>query len=144
FYFTIPYKPVNEPERNINSTIIKSNKKTLLVAEDEEYNFLLIEELLIDLDYLLIHAKNGQEAIDICEANPSVELVLMDIKMPVLSGDIAAKKIKEIRPGLPIIAQSAYGLEHEIKKYSGIFDDYVTKPFDEDQLISKINQYMLK
>lgn len=144
FFFTIPYNPVFENEKEIFMKEQGNGFHTVLIAEDEEYNFLLIEELLIDLDYLLIHAKNGQEAIDICEANPSVELVLMDIKMPVLSGDIAAKKIKEIRPGLPIIAQSAYGLEHEIKKYSGIFDDYVTKPFDEDQLISKINQYMLK
>ncbi len=62
--------------------------------------------------------------------------------MPIMSGHEAAKLIKEFRPDLAIIAQSAYGLEQEIEKYSGIFDDYVTKPIDENELQQKIMKYI--
>ncbi len=144
FNFTIPYKPVNEIDKTISPTIQNRNGRTILVAEDEEYNFLLIEELLIDMDLKLIHAKDGQEAVDICKSNPNIELILMDIKMPRLSGYEAAKLIKEFQPDLPIIAQSAYALEHEIEKYSRVFDDYLTKPIKEEILIEKVNKYMLE
>jgi CheY-like chemotaxis protein len=68
----------------------------------------------------------------------------MDIKMPVMDGHKAAKIIKVFRPELPIIAQSAYALEHEIEKYSGIFDEYITKPIVEEILMNKINKYIVQ
>ncbi|MBN1251157.1 MAG: PAS domain-containing protein [Bacteroidales bacterium] len=145
FYFTIPYKPVNEVDKakTDNSEKLVNKKPVILVAEDEEFNFLYIEELLIDFDYKLIHAKDGQETVDIFKTNPDISLILMDIKMPIMDGHTAAKLIKEIKPDLQIIAQSAYALEHEIEKYSGIFDDYLTKPITEDILIEKVNKYMI-
>lgn len=140
-YFTIPYKPVKE----INNSEISNQKheipKTILVAEDEEYNYLLIEELLLDLNIKLIHCKNGEETITVCESNTTIDLILMDIKMPQMDGFTAAKIIKEFRPELPIIGQSAYALEHEIQLYSTIFDDYITKPINADLLIQKISKY---
>ncbi len=137
FYFTIPYQPVHESEENVASSTIGKRKKTVLVAEDEEYNYLLIEEYLIDMDVNLIHAKDGAEAVDIC-MHENIDLVLMDIKMPVMDGHSAAKKIKKKYPKLPVIAQSAYALEHEIEKYEGIFDDYITKPINENELKNKL------
>jgi PAS domain S-box-containing protein len=141
FYFTIPYRTVNQPD---TTTAIKqkNHKQTIIVAEDEEFNFLYIEELLIDFDYHLIHAKDGKESVEIAK-NQDVSLILMDIKMPTMDGHTAAKLIKELKPYLPIVAQSAYALEHEIEKYSGIFDDYLAKPIDEDVLIEKVNKYMI-
>ncbi len=59
-----------------------------------------------------------------------------------MDGHTAAKIIKEQKPDLPIVAQSAYALEHEIEKYSGIFDDYLTKPITADILIEKVTKYM--
>jgi two-component system, cell cycle response regulator DivK len=103
---------------------------------------LYIEELLIDCNYNLIHAKDGQETVDIFEINPAISLILMDIKMPIMDGHTAARIIKGQNPGLPIIAQSAYALEHEIEKYSGIFDDYLTKPINEGILIEKISKFL--
>ena len=144
FYFTIPYKPVNEIDKITTPTKQNENFRTVLVAEDEEYNFLFIEELLIDMDLKLIHAKDGKETVEICKANPKIDLVLMDIKMPIMSGHEAAKLIKKFRPDLAIIAQSAYGLEQEIEKYGEIFDDYVTKPIDEDDLKQKLMKYIVK
>ncbi len=142
FNFTIPYKPVNEIEKNKLHTQQKENFLTVLVAEDEEFNFLFVEEILIDMDLKLIHAKNGKEAVEICKSNPNINLILMDIKMPILDGNMAAQMIKEFRPTLPIIAQSAYALEHEIQKYSGIFDDYLTKPLNQDELKQRLMKYL--
>lgn len=142
FYFTIPYNPVS-----ITNTkpLITQNKNaiTVLVAEDNEYNFLFIQELLIAMNLKLIHAKNGEETVEICKVNSNIDLILMDIKMPIIDGYQAAKLIKEFRPNLPIIAQTAYALEHEIEKYSGIFNDYLTKPIEKEKLIKKINKYQV-
>ena len=116
--------------------------KVILVAEDEEYNYLFIEEILNDLNCTLIHAKNGQEAIDICKTNPNIGLILMDIKMPGIDGHTAAYRIKELRPELIVIAQTAYALEHEKEKYKGIFDEYITKPINQDELKQKVMKYI--
>ncbi len=142
FYFTIPYKPVNEIDKTTTPTKQNENFRTVLVAEDEEYNFLFIEELLIDMDLKLIHAKDGKETVEIFKANPNIDLILMDIKMPIMSGHEAAKIIKELKPDLPIVAQSAYALENERAKYEGIFDDYLTKPINEDDLKQMVMKYI--
>ncbi len=143
FYFSIPYNPVQNSE--ISITQANQNKKTILVAEDEEFNFLLIEELLINLNFKLIHAKEGKETVEIFKSNPNIDLILMDIKMPVMDGHTAALIIKKLRPDMPIIAQSAYALEHEIEKFSGkAFDDYIIKPIDENELKQKVLKYIEK
>lgn len=142
FYFTIPYQPVNELDRTILPNKQNENFKTIMVAEDEEYNYLLIEEMLIGYDIKLIHTKDGKETVDIFKSNPDVDLILMDIKMPIMTGDEAAKIIKAIRPDMPIIAQSAYALEHEIEKFSKIFDDYLSKPINSDMLTRIISQHI--
>jgi len=142
FYFTIPYKPVNEIDKSTTPTKRNENFKTILVAEDEEYNFLYIEELLIDMDLKIIHAKDGKETVDIFKSNPNIDLILMDIKMPIMTGHEAAKIIKELKPSLPIVAQSAYALEHERAKYEEIFDDYLTKPISENDLKSMVMKYI--
>lgn len=144
FYFTIPYKPVNRSNKTTNKIeLTKQNEKfiTVLVAEDDEYNFLFIKELLVAMDLELIHAKNGKETVEICRANSNINLVLMDIKMPIMDGYQASNLIKEFRPDLPIIAQTAYALEHEVEKYSGVFNDYLTKPIKKRKLIEKVNKY---
>jgi len=137
FYFTIPYKPVNEIDKATTPTKQNENFKTVLVAEDEEYNFLFIEELLIDKNLKLI-----KETVDIFKSNPNIDLILMDIKMPIMDGHEAAKIIKQLNPNLPIIAQSAYALVNERAKYEGIFDDYLTKPINKEDLIEKVNKYI--
>jgi signal transduction histidine kinase len=142
FYFTIPYKPVCKINKNNPSTKQVKNSKTILVAEDAEYNFIFIKELLIDLDLEIIHAKDGQETIEIFHSNPNIGLILMDIKMPKMTGYEAAKIIKSLKPDLPIIAQSAYALEHERVKYEGIFDDYITKPIEEENLRQVVMKYI--
>jgi PAS domain S-box-containing protein len=142
FYFTIPYKPVKEI--NINTSSAKQNEhfKTIIVAEDEEYNFLLIKELLDDYDLKLIHTKNGNETVETFKANPIIDLILMDIKMPIMTGYEAARIIKSIKPDLPIVAQTAYALQHERAQFKEIFNDYIVKPINEDDLKQIVMKYI--
>ncbi|MDF1549168.1 MAG: response regulator, partial [Bacteroidales bacterium] len=116
-------------------------KNKILVVEDEEVNYFLLKEILTINNIPFVLATNGKEAVEACAENKDINLVLMDIKMPIMDGHSAAEQIKSFRPELPIIAQSAYALEHEIEKYSGVFDNYITKPFSEEQLTDIINQY---
>lgn len=142
FYFTIPYKPVNILNRDPKQIQKDKANNTILVAEDEEYNYLLIEEMLCEFNIKVLHAKNGKMAIDICRKNPDIKLVLMDIKMPIMDGHEAAKEIRTFNPDVPIIAQTAYALDCEIKKYGAVFNDYLTKPIDEELLITKFSNYI--
>lgn len=144
FYFTLPYTPVRINEMGSSSEQTASQVKTVLVAEDEEYNYLLIQNYLQILGLNFIHARNGQEAVDACKANPSIDLVLMDIKMPIKDGYTAAIEIKSFRPNLPVIAQTAYALDHEVEKFSGAFDAYITKPIAADMLREKITGKLSK
>ena len=114
----------------------------ILVAEDEEYNYLYLDELLNKLGLKHIQAKDGQEAIDICRENENVTLVLMDIKMPVIDGYTAAQKIKEFSPKIPIIAQSAYALEHEREKFRDVFDDYLAKPIYKEIFLMTLRKFI--
>jgi CheY-like chemotaxis protein len=142
FYFTIPYNVVYQDYDDMTSTQIGS-KKTVLVAEDEEYNYLYIEEILLAMGVEILHAKNGVEAIDLLNAHDDVSLVLMDIKMPVMNGYEAASIIKQHKPSLPIVAQSAYALDHERKKYGDVFDDYVIKPINHQLLKLVLSKYII-
>jgi signal transduction histidine kinase/CheY-like chemotaxis protein len=141
FYFTIPYRPVQSSLKLENQPVLKGKMATVVVAEDEELNYLFLEILLKKFDFKILHAKNGKEAVDLCKSNPDVQLVLMDIKMPVMDGYTAAKLIKEFRRDIPVIAQTAYVLENEIKKYSGIFDGCLPKPIKKESLAAVISKY---
>jgi len=122
--------------KNVESTGL------ILVAEDEEYNYLYLDELLNKLGLKHIQAKDGQEASDICRENENVTLILMDIKMPVIDGYTAAQKIKEFSPKIPIIAQSAYALEHEREKFRDVFDDYLAKPINKEIFLMTLRKFM--
>jgi len=148
FSFTIPYVHVEKKiQKNIDDSSDKLDwkKYTILVAEDEESNFMYIRELLLDTHVNLLHAENGQDAVDLCKDNSDIDLVLMDIKMPVMHGLDATMKIKQLRPRLPVIAQTAFaaGKDREMALAAGC-DDYVAKPTPAEQLIDMITKYLPK
>jgi PAS domain S-box-containing protein len=151
FFVRIPYKPTSpiieekKSDAFFENTAV-SNKYTILVAEDEHVNYMYIETLFekeIDGVYTLIHAKNGKEAVDICYDNNEIDIVLMDIKMPVMNGHRATVKIKTKYPDLPVIAQTAYSTESEKQKAlnSGC-DDFIPKPIEKEKLLNMINTYL--
>ena len=76
----------------------------ILIVEDDESNYFYINTLLedLELDLKTLHAKNGKDAVEICQKNSQIDLVLMDIKLPIMNGLEATKKIKKFRPYLPI------------------------------------------
>ncbi|HYW97430.1 MAG TPA: response regulator [Bacteroidales bacterium] len=117
--------------------------KVILIVEDEEINYLYIETLLQKTGAQVMHAWNGQQAIDIVKDNPSLDLVLMDIKMPIMDGYRATEYIKQFRPGLPVIAQTAYTLgDDKLKCLDAGCDDYVSKPIRRNILYEIItNQF---
>ena len=142
FFVEIPYNPVKEIPNHVTLEHLNYKNEFILVVEDEQYNFLYIEEILINLNLKHLHAKNGLEAVEICKKNKNISLVLMDIKMPIMDGHTATLLIKEFLPNLPIVAQSAYALEQEIEEYSGIFDDYLPKPIKKETLTKTISKYI--
>jgi PAS domain S-box-containing protein len=148
FFVTIPYKPVNLVSKiEKEKTPMDKKKCTILVAEDEEVNFIFLEILLehkLKFPCTVLHAKDGLEAIELCKNNPEIELVLMDIKMPKMDGHEATRKIKEFRPNLPIIAQTAYSSPEEKERafLSGC-DDFLSKPISKEALNSLLNNYLL-
>ena len=121
---------------------LKNKHITLLVAEDEEYNMLYINELFSNSKYKIIEAHNGAEAIELALTNPEIDMVFMDIKMPIVNGNEAMLQIKAKKPNLPIIALSAYAMESDIENaLSKGFNDYLTKPIDRKKIFELIQRY---
>lgn len=117
--------------------------KTILVVDDEYMNYLLFEAILEETDSNILHALNGEVAIEECQNNEDIDLVLMDLKMPVVNGYEATKAIKDLRKDLPIIAQTAYTASEDYYKcINAGFDDYIAKPLERDLLLYKIGLYL--
>ena len=143
FYFTIPFVSANNILEVDEFDASVENFITILVAEDEDYNYQYIKHILGKQNVRLIHVTNGKQAVEVYKANPQIDLVLMDIKMPEMDGCEAAKQIKAFQPKLPIIAQSAYAMEYELERLSDCyFDEYVTKPINVNELKMKIRKYV--
>ncbi len=114
----------------------------ILVAEDEDSSYRVIDKIFSEHEITITRAVNGKEAVDIVSSNPNIQLVLMDIKMPVMNGIQATKEIKRLRPELPVIATSAFAMpgDKQIFKEAGC-EDYISKPVKADQLIGLIKKY---
>lgn len=123
--------------------ITKWEGKVILAVEDDEISLEFLKELFEPYKVSLLYAYNGQTAIDICRSNPSVELILMDVQLPVLNGKAAMLEIKKFRPDLPIIAQTAFAMSGDKEKYiQDGFDEYVSKPINVQELLLLVNKYL--
>lgn len=148
FYFEIPYTPAHDsdepPKQAIFGDLLSvTSSKAILIAEDQELNFLLIREMVAWMGWNLVRAENGEEAVAICRENPNIDLVLMDLKMPVMDGFTATRIIKSFRPELPVIIQSAYIHEEDKEKAQEYgCDDYITKPFEKDSFVALVRKYL--
>lgn len=133
----MPLKKEKAQTINAGAPESSTNVKIILIAEDEYANYLYLKAIIDNGNVTVLHAVNGQEAIDLCRSNNAIDMILMDIKMPVMDGYTAAKLIKEFRPGIPIIAQTAYAMESEKQHFADVFEDYLIKPIDKKS-ISKL------
>ncbi|RLD58030.1 MAG: hypothetical protein DRJ05_08755, partial [Bacteroidetes bacterium] len=144
FYFTVPYV-IYEGEKLISTekdNISIKEGKTILIAEDEPSNYHILEILLSDTKSKLLWARNGQEAVDIFTENKdNIDLILMDIQMPIKNGLVATKEIKAIKKDVPILAQTAYALSGDRERFMNAgCDDYISKPIEKDLLFEKIGR----
>lgn len=119
-------------------------KKLILVADDDDFNFFVIESLLTPFNYRVIHARNGEEAVRIFRTKKGISLILMDIQMPVMDGITATKEIRKNDKKVPVIAQTSYKIDkiREMAINSGC-NDFLTKPLNSDLLIHKIEKYLI-
>lgn len=124
---------------------MKNSRITILIAEDEEYNMMYMEELFSNTPFNIIGAKDGQKAIELFKQHAKIDLVLMDIKMPKLGGVEAMKAIKKLSSDTPVIALSAVAMEfvNEGILESG-FDAYLSKPINRTKLFELINKNLNK
>jgi CheY-like chemotaxis protein len=138
---------MNSMNNNVSSEDynIEDLEKSLkiLVAEDDDINFMFVEYLFINSKHKLTRAVNGQDAVNIINKQPDFDLILMDLKMPVMSGFEASKIIKNKFPGIPILALTAYVFSEDRQKAieSGC-DDLIVKPYKMEDLFEKIAKFV--
>jgi len=145
FSFTVPLKLNRLAAQPITEVALKTEDKikplNILIAEDDEINFMLIKKVMKIRNYHVIRAKNGKEAVEICKENDSIQLVIMDIKMPLMGGFEAREIIKTFKPFLPVIAHTAYSsVEISSKVFNAGFIDCITKPLDKTKLFRVIDR----
>ena len=145
FYFTLPFKGSTH-ETQVGKQVIPEvvpdySGQKVLVAEDEESNFELLDILLSSLNLNVVWAKNGREAVQLCSEDPDISLVLMDLKMPVLDGYKATRIIRESHPHLPIIAQTAFAMPADRDEaIEAGCNDVVVKPIEKVELFTVIEK----
>jgi len=148
FYFTLPVLSGSiEKEKETDDKGLTSDRKffgkTILIAEDDPSNYDFLRIFLTRMNIRVLWAKDGQEAINLCETDSSIDLVFMDIKMPVINGFEATKKIKSTRPGLPVVAQTAYAMSPDrVEAVKSGCDDYMSKPIKIKQLTDILEKYL--
>ncbi|HSD09237.1 ATP-binding protein [Flavobacterium sp.] len=145
FMFTIPLiydeHTIENIEVHEENSIKNSDSKTILVAEDDNINFLLLKTILELKKHTVLRARNGQEVVDFSLANSEIDIIFMDIKMPVLDGYEAFELIKKNNPNRIVIAQTAHS-SSEVKEriMDAGFSAYITKPLDKEKIYEVIDK----
>jgi len=148
FYFSVPYITEKQVQRN-NPNILPAKEEPgqiknlkILIAEDDESSDFLITSILNKKSHKLLHAATSVETIAVCRNNPDLDLVLMDIRMPDISGIEATRQIRQFNKGVIIIAQTAYALAGDRENaISAGCTDYISKPINRDELEALIHKY---
>jgi PAS domain S-box-containing protein len=148
FSFTIPYikfQPLpTGPELAIETTKFNFTNKTILVVEDDYYNAIYLNEVLAEVGLKILQTEYGKKAVEI-SLNQQVDMVLLDIRLPDIDGYEATRIIKQGKPDIKIIAQTAYASKEDRQRaLNAGCDDYISKPVKIDMLLEMVNKYLLK
>lgn len=150
FLISLPFESnaLNQNQPNMEIQPTKNNTYKVLVAEDEEINFLLVNSILTryeSYNFIVIRAENGKEAVRIFNENDDISLVLMDIRMPIMDGYQATRIIKSLKPELPIVVHTAYSTDKDIQNaYEAGCDHVISKPINLDEFKKVINMFIDK
>jgi PAS domain S-box-containing protein len=142
--------PVSLPDNSLESlnlvreiTFDKDSKPVVLIAEDEDHNMEFLKSITKGLDINVLEAHNGLEVLRYFEKDIHIDLVLLDLKMPVLSGYDAASRLRSKGIDVPIIAVTAYALTgDEEKAIAAGCDDYLAKPFSREKILTMMQHYV--
>jgi len=146
FTFTIPYKTTHflqqQPLKLEMPTIKSLTNKTVLIVEDDLYNAKYLKEILSSIGLNILLVEDGRKAVEISLAQP-VDLVLMDIRLPEIDGYEATRQIREHKPKLKIIAQTAYAsFDEKQKAIDAGCNDYISKPTNKELLLSLVYKHL--
>lgn len=146
FRFTLPSVLVDSvpaPKEKASLEGTFSLAGSVLVTEDDASNMLLITTILKKLGVAYIKAFNGVEALEIYREHPEIELVLMDINLPLMDGFETLRQIKLIKPDLPVVALTAHAMQSDMDKaLSSGFDGYISKPIDQVVLVEYLKKFL--
>jgi signal transduction histidine kinase len=154
FYFTIPYhyKPtedkdlgyLTDPVKTGNWTNPKISGLKILIAEDDKTSEILISMVIEKFGKEILRVESGKDAVETCRNHPDIDLILMDIKMPVMDGYEATRQIRQFNKEVVIIAQTAYGLSGDREKaLEAGCNDYFSKPINSDKLLACIHKHFM-
>jgi PAS domain S-box-containing protein len=151
FYFTIPYNAVLEEKTEIINAVSSMHKEVqvkklkILIVEDDKISYTLLTKMLQKISKEVLHAITGVQAIEACHNNPDLDLVLMDIKMPVMDGNEATRQIRQFNTDVIIIAQTAYGFSGDKEKaIEAGCNDYISKPINMTLLFELIKRHCMQ
>ncbi|MEI7982146.1 MAG: ATP-binding protein, partial [Bacteroidota bacterium] len=151
FYFTIPWNRQTTGKDDLQyavsekeSGLTKSEFK-ILIAEDDETSEIYLTTVVRIFSNDILYARTGLEAIEACHNHPDIDMVLMDIRMPVMNGYEATRQIRQFNKDVIIIAQTAYGLSGDRKKAMAAgCNDHISKPIDSERLLALIREHLKK
>jgi len=124
-------------------TIGADSSQSILLVEDDQQSQDLIKQILKPLKVIVNDVSDGHDAIQHVILHPGTNLILMDLKLPVLDGYEATKVIRKLKPHIPIIAQTAYAMAGDREKaISAGCDEYITKPIDSGNLLRLVKLYL--
>ena len=121
------------------------SNRTILIAEDDEISFKYMDLILSRKTKAnVLWAINGQMAVDFCRQSDHIDLILMDIQLPIIDGVEAIRQIRTFRPALPIIVHTANAFGDECNRcFDAGCDDFITKPVNIQQLFCKIENLLI-
>lgn len=146
FRFTLPsvvVESIPEAKAVVPDEVVFNGNDFVLVTEDDSSNMLLITIMLRKIGVGYKAASNGAEALEVFEKHPDIKLVFMDINLPLMNGYEALRELKQINPGLPVVALTAHAMQSDKDKaLAEGFDGYITKPVDQVLLVECLKKYL--
>jgi len=121
-----------------------TTKGTILIIEDDDSSRIYFKKILEEINLKILEAAEGREGIRLFSENPDISVVLLDIQLPGRSGFDIIKELRKIRPEVPVLAQTAFAMAGDKENcIAAGFDDYIAKPVKKEDLIRKLQKFIL-